>query len=162
MPDGKYYRDWRYPSKRWIKLWGRLNCSEITHEMLQACGVRQKTKISAHAANWGLRFLRTTFNYGIKHRWIRDNPANGIDKFPFNRSLRYIPSLEDVEKVLATARQDAFLSKESPKFFTTSSFQVTYGDIETYVFADFCRFSTLFASSRTEAHTKSDTKPEVM
>ncbi len=63
-------------------------------------------KVSAYTANKEIRHLKAAFNYGIKEGWVDYNPAKGIDFFPMEKKLRYIPPLEDIEKVIACADQD--------------------------------------------------------
>jgi integrase len=46
------------------------------------------------------------FNFGIKRKLIPESPTEGIDFLPVEKKLRYIPSVEDVTKVLAAADRD--------------------------------------------------------
>jgi integrase len=70
--------------------------------MLQAYVIK-RSKISAYAANQDLRYLKALFNFGIKRGWITANPTQGIPFLPVEKRMKYIPSKEDVLKVIALA-----------------------------------------------------------
>ena len=74
--SASHYQDTVYISKRWVKEWRRLNCSDITRDMVQAY-ILKRTKVSNYTANKDLRCLRSLFNFGIKRGWIKDNPTKG-------------------------------------------------------------------------------------
>ena len=101
----RYYTDTKYLAKKWLKEWEGLNCSEITTDMIQEYLIK-RSKVSANTANSDLRYLKATFNYGIKINLIRDNPTKGIEFFPVEKTEKYIPSQEDVLKVLLVADSD--------------------------------------------------------
>ena len=52
-----HYVDYRYRSKVWVKLWGHLQCVEITREFIQEFMLR-RNRVSAYTANKELRSLR--------------------------------------------------------------------------------------------------------
>jgi integrase len=83
-----------------ILRWGRKK--EITktdvQEYLNEVAVKSKPKANKH-----LRLIRAVFNFGIKMELIDKNPAQGIDRFPHTRLKRYIPTEEDIKKVLLIA-----------------------------------------------------------
>ena len=101
----RHYQDYRYLAKRWVMLWGRLNCGEVTGEMIQQF-VLKRSKVSPDTANKDIRYLRATFNFGKKRRWIAHNPTDGIDFLPVEKSVRYVPQPEDIDKVIAAADPD--------------------------------------------------------
>ena len=96
------YKDYWYLARRWNQEWKDLKCGEISGDMLQAYVIK-RSKISAYAANQDLRYLRALFNFGIKRGWITANPTQGIPFLPVEKRMKYIPSKEDVLKVIALA-----------------------------------------------------------
>lgn len=101
-----HYNAYRYMAMRWVANWSEMLCSEITHSMVQE-HLLVRRKVSAFAANKDLRYLRATFNFGIKKMLIEDNPTKHMEFFPVEKKLKKIPSVEEVDKVLAAADQDA-------------------------------------------------------
>ena len=104
----KYYEDHIYLAKRWVNQWGKLHCSQINLEMVERYLLKQKRSISAITANKELRNLRALFNFGLhpKRRWVQDNPTAGIEFFPVEKRVRYVPPKEDVFKVIMAADKD--------------------------------------------------------
>ena len=100
-----YYLEHCYLAKRLMKIWNGLYCAEITTSMVQDYLIR-RGKDLAFAANRDLRYLRATFNFGIKQGLIKANPTNGLEFMPVERRLKYVPSKEDVAKVLLAADPD--------------------------------------------------------
>ena len=94
-----------YPYRRWIKKWGELDCFEISQEMVQKYLIQRSRKTSPYTANKELRYLRSLFNFGVnpKRRWVQTNPTNGIDFFPVEKKVKYIPSKKDVLNVILEA-----------------------------------------------------------
>ncbi len=101
----RYYVDYVYLAKRWVKKWGKLNCSEVSTDIVQAHLIK-RSKVSAVTANTELRYLKAVFNFGIKRKWIAENPTNDIEFFPVEKKEKYIPPLEDVIKVILAADFD--------------------------------------------------------
>jgi len=66
----------------------------------------QRRKISAYTANKDLRYLRATFSFGLRKRFISDDPTKGLEFFPVNKNVKYIPPAEDIDKVIAVADRD--------------------------------------------------------
>jgi integrase len=97
-----YYLEHVYLAKRLIKIWKGVNCGELTTRMVQAYLIKRGHD-SAFAANRDLRYLRATFNFGIKQGLIKTNPSHGLEFMPVDRKLKYVPSREDVAKVLLAA-----------------------------------------------------------
>jgi integrase len=97
-----YYLEHVYLAKKLAKMWRDLNCGDITSQMVQGYLIRRR-KVSPFAANRDLRYLRATFNFGLKQRLITTNPTQGLEFMPVDRKLKYVPPKEDVAKVLLAA-----------------------------------------------------------
>jgi integrase len=100
-----HYLDYRYMAKRWIQNWGDLQCSRIDPEMIERF-VLVRASISTHVANAEIRYLRATFRFGQKKKWIMANPTDGIGFLPVEKTIRYVPSPEDVDRVIRGADRD--------------------------------------------------------
>jgi integrase len=100
-----HYLSYKYLARRWVKKWGDLMCSEITPAMVQQF-LLERRKISAYTTNKDLRNLRATFNFGIKKKFIANNPTGGIEFFPVEKKIKYIPPTEDIDKVISVAEPD--------------------------------------------------------
>jgi integrase len=98
----EHYRSYLYMARRWSKIWGHKFCGEITQQMVQRY-LTQRRRISAFTANKDLRYLRAAFNFGKRKKLILSNPTNGIDFFPVEKKVKYVPSNEDIDKVIAAA-----------------------------------------------------------
>ena len=98
----QHYAEHRSRAKRWIQLWGNKKCREISADDIQAF-LLQRSQVSPHTANKELVRLRATFNYGKKKGRIDVNPTEGIEFFPEERKLQYVPTLDVVERVIAVA-----------------------------------------------------------
>lgn len=100
-----HYRDYFYNARRWTKRWEGLTCSEIKREMIQE-HILERSKVSACTANQDLRYLRAAFNYGIKLDIISVNPTKGIEFLPIEKKLKYVPSSQNIDKVIQAADPD--------------------------------------------------------
>ena len=81
-----------------------LRSGEITLHTVQAYLIT-RSKVSVFAANKELRYLRALFNFGIKQGLVKTNPTQaGIHAG--RKEIKYIPSKEDVAKVLLAADPD--------------------------------------------------------
>jgi integrase len=101
----RHYTDHIYLARKWAKEWQDLKCSEISREVVQTY-LLQRAKVSAHAANRNLVYLKALFNFGIAQGWIIENPTKGIPRLPVERSLKYVPPLGDVLQVIQIADID--------------------------------------------------------
>ena len=101
----EHFRHVLYHIKRWIREWTGLYCSELTSDMIEKF-VKERKKISPDTANKDIRYLRATFNFGIKKNLISSNPANEIDFFPVTKRKKYVPPKEDVYKVIKSGNPD--------------------------------------------------------
>jgi integrase len=104
----RHYTDHIYLAKRWVKLWGMLNCSEITGDMIQNYLLKRVRQTSGYTANKELRYLRAVFNFGMHpvRNWILRNPTRGIQFFPVDKTVKYVPPKEDILRVMLAAPPD--------------------------------------------------------
>jgi integrase len=100
-----HYDTYIYAAKGWVNRWGNLSCGQINPEMVQEFLI-ERSKVSAYTANRELRYLRATFNYGRKAKWIMTDPTEGVPFFPVEKRVRFIPSATDVIKVLSAADKE--------------------------------------------------------
>jgi len=100
--SASHYRDTVSLARNWVKEWDGLMCSEITNDMVQNFMLK-RSKVSGYTANKDLRYLRTLINFGIQKKWIMNDPTEGIVFFPVEKGLKYIPSKEDVLRVIMAA-----------------------------------------------------------
>lgn len=100
-----HYQHYSYMARRWVKKWGNLQCSQITQQMVQK-HILERNKVSAYAANKDIRYLRAVFNFGKKRRLTNVNPVNGIDFLPVEKKVKYVPSQEDIDRVIGSASPD--------------------------------------------------------
>ncbi len=100
-----HYDDFRYRCRPWVRLWGHLQCSEITREMIQGF-ILKRRRVSACTANRDMVSLRSLFNFGKKQNWINVNPSEGIELLPVEKKVKYIPPLEDIFQVIAAAEPE--------------------------------------------------------
>jgi integrase len=100
-----HYGTYTYLAKRWTSKWEKVPCSQIDDKMVQR-HLKERRKISAYTANKDLRYLRATFKFGIKKRFIANDPTDGLDFFPVEERLKYVPSSKDLDQVIAAADPD--------------------------------------------------------
>jgi integrase len=79
-----------------------LNVSEITTQKVQDC-ILIRAKRSHYAANYDLTLIKVLVNHGIRKKLLALNPANGIDFLPVENRAKYVPSVQDIDKVIAVA-----------------------------------------------------------
>lgn len=63
---------------------------------------------SGYTANKDLRSLRALFNFAMHptRRWLDHNPTQGIEFFPVEKRIKYVPPKEDVLRVILVADSD--------------------------------------------------------
>jgi site-specific recombinase XerC len=66
----------------------------------------ERRKISAKAENREICYLRATLNFLRRKKLINSNPAEGIEFFPEEKSIKYVPRPADIDKVIAIAGQE--------------------------------------------------------
>jgi len=101
----RHYKEYLYLAKRWINCWQEVECNQITGDMVQEFVLGRK-RVSPNTANKDIRYLRSTFNFGKKKKWIKENPTDGIDFFPVEKRIKYVPSSMDIDKVIGIADSD--------------------------------------------------------
>lgn len=101
----KYFADYIGLGRRVVKQWPKLKAREITRAMVQTYLIK-RAKVSAFSANKDLRYIRALFNFGIKQELIQADPTKGLEFMPVEKRVKYIPSKEDVAKVLLAADPD--------------------------------------------------------
>ncbi len=52
------------------------------------------------------RLIKALFNHGIKRNWFIFNPCHGIAPFGIEKRKKYIPTFEDIEKVISLAKEE--------------------------------------------------------
>jgi integrase len=104
--SARHYLEYSYMAKRWVARWRSLNCSEISIDDIEEF-ILLRSKVSAFTANKEIRYLRATFNFGIKKRLLEKNPTIGIDFLPVEKRLKYIPPAEDIDKIIKEADADS-------------------------------------------------------
>lgn len=104
----RHYTDYIYLAKRWIKQWGKLNCSEITPTMIQNFLLKRLRSTSAYTANKELRYIRALFNFAMHptREWMDHNPTRGIEFFPVEKRIKYVPPKKDVLRVIMAAEPE--------------------------------------------------------
>lgn len=104
----KHYKDNFYYGRKWVKVWKGLNCSEVITDMIESYLLKRSFETSPYTANKELRYLRAMFNFGMKPQrgWIPENPTQGIEFFPVEKRIHYVPPKEDVLRVILAAEPD--------------------------------------------------------
>jgi len=103
----QHYADHKSMAKRWVRLWGRWQCTELTSQTIEAFLVMRK-RVSPYTANKDLKSLRSMFNWAKKKKLLDiSNPTDDIEFFAEEEKIKYIPSLDDIYKVIAMADSDA-------------------------------------------------------
>ncbi|MEN6484406.1 MAG: site-specific integrase [Syntrophobacteraceae bacterium] len=97
-----YYKDNRYLFKRLAKIWGKLQVKEITSQMVQQY-IMKRAKESHYAANYDLRLMKALFTLGVRRKAINENPAKEVPFLPVEQKVKYVPPVEDIDKVIAMA-----------------------------------------------------------
>ena len=100
-----HFKDVLYHSRRWVKEWKEMDCSEITSTMIEDYIIK-RSKVSPIVANKDLQYLRALFNYGIKRKLISHNPTDQIGFLPVEKRKKYVPPKEDVTRVISFANPD--------------------------------------------------------
>ncbi len=101
----EHFRTYLYLARRWITKWNDFNCDGISTAVIQQ-HLLQRRKISAYTANKDLRYLRAAFSFGIRKKFITHDPTEGLDFFPVDKKVKYVPPTEDIDKVIAVADKD--------------------------------------------------------
>jgi integrase len=100
-----HYAEHVFKARKWVALWGQLNCNDISSSMLQKF-IFERKRVSARTANKEIMLLKALFNFGIKKKLVTVNPVNEIEFFSVEKRTKYLPPLEDINKVIASADLD--------------------------------------------------------
>lgn len=98
----RHYQDTVFLARGWIAEWGENRQDELTKAEIVDYLVKRR-KVSGETANKELRNLRAMFNLAIKNEWIEKNPTFGINFFPVENRLKYVPPATDIAMVLMAA-----------------------------------------------------------
>jgi integrase len=101
----RHYSEYVYMAKRWVKEWGEIDAKAITQTMVEKF-LFKRLKVSAFTANKEIRYLKSTFNFGKKRALIEKNPLDGISFFPMEKKVKFIPSVDDINRIIAVADPD--------------------------------------------------------
>jgi len=126
------YRHSVYMARRWIARWKEMTCSQISGNMVQAF-ILERSKTSAYTANKELRYLRATFNFGIKKKLIQNNPTKDIDFLPVEKIVKYIPTANEIDRVIAVAdaeTQDYLFAIRETMARMNEINQLTWDDVD--------------------------------
>ena len=104
----RHYTDHLYLAKRWVKEWGKRKCIEITPTMIQNYLLKRFRQTSGYTANKELRYIRALFNFAMHptRDWMDFNPTRGIEFFPVEKRIKYVPPKKDVLQVILAADPD--------------------------------------------------------
>jgi integrase len=100
-----YYEDNRYLFQRLAQRWGKLDIRGISSSMIQQY-ILDRAKHSHYAANYDLRLLKALFNHAIRIKIIKENPVAGVPFLPVEKKTKYVPPIEDIDKVIKIADPD--------------------------------------------------------
>lgn len=101
----RHYAEYRYMAKRWIARWGNLTCGEVSQRQLEDF-IIGRSSVSSFTANKEVRYLRSMFNYGKKKHLLTINPLDGVDFLPVEKRVKYVPAIEDIDKIISLATPD--------------------------------------------------------
>ena len=104
----RHYTDHLYLARRWVRQWGKLDGGKVSTDMIQSYLLKRSRQTSGYTANKELRYLRALFNFAMHpaRNWMSKNPTRGIEFFPVEKRIKYVPPKEDVFRVLLAADPD--------------------------------------------------------
>jgi hypothetical protein len=104
----RHYTDHIYMARGWMKEWKGKRCDEIVTEMIRLFLLKRLKRTSAYTSNKELRHLRALFNFAMHptRNWMDHNPTRGIEFFPVEKKIKYVPPKEDVLRVILAADPD--------------------------------------------------------
>jgi integrase len=103
--SGEHYRKFRELARKWLRKWDGLPCDQISQDEIEDY-ILTRSRVSPYTANKEIRYLRATFNFGKRRKWISHNPTDGISFLPEERRVKYVPPLADIDNVLALADEE--------------------------------------------------------
>ncbi|BHH81970.1 hypothetical protein [Desulforhopalus sp. 52FAK] len=92
-------------ARRWARICGKLVCSEITTLDIEKL-IIERSEVSNYVANKELRYLRATFNFGFNKGIIPNDPTKGIPFLPVDKTIKYVPPMKQIDKVIGLATKD--------------------------------------------------------
>lgn len=100
------YKEKRYLGQRMISLWGDADVLEITPEDINTFLLNRKNKLSAHAANKDRKNILAFYGWLKRIKGTIYNPITQGEIRPFavSRSPQYVPTQEQVLRLLAAAQ----------------------------------------------------------
>lgn len=99
----KYFRSNKTLIKNLLLRWGKKK--DITRDDIEQY-LNDIAEKSSTAANAALRETKALFNHGVERRWLTENPVKGIKMYSVQKAKRYIPSEDDIRKVIHTAESN--------------------------------------------------------
>lgn len=97
----KHFKENKQLITNLVTRWG--NKKEITRDDAEAY-IKEIARKSRNKANKHIRLVKALFGHGVKRGWLLYNPVTGIERYPVTPKKRYIPSKEDLKKVLSVAK----------------------------------------------------------
>jgi len=95
-----------------LKKWGKIEVKDITPAMVMKHLGERARKVSDNAWNRDRKNLLAMFNWLRKIHGITNNPVVNIDRMPEERKPEYLPSGEDIDRVMIGASgQDRVMLK---------------------------------------------------
>ncbi len=145
----RHYQEYLYMARRWVQYWGALKCGEITSDSVEKF-ILKRSKVSNYVANKDIRYLRATFNFGLKKGIITHDPLRQIAFLPVEKRIKYTPATEDIDKVIAAAPEDiqAYLWTIRETFGRVSEInRLTWEDVNLQQ-----RYVTLYTRKKSGGH----------
>lgn len=102
----RHYQEYLYMARRWMKRWKDLSCSDLSSEMVEKF-IFSRSQVSHYVANKELRYLRATFNFGVRRGITAFNPVKDISFLPVEKRIKYVPPMEDIDKIIEIAPKES-------------------------------------------------------
>lgn len=85
-----------------------MKCNELSASAIETYLLKRADQTSPYTANKELRCLRALFNFAMEpqREWLAKNPTRGIKFLPVEKMAKYVPSKEDVLRVIFAADSD--------------------------------------------------------
>ena len=104
--SGKYYKDNRRLFRKIIARWGaNIDARKVTRPMIHAYLLDESKRLAGsgrgnYSVNAEIRYLKALFAFAIEELECMDkNPMHKFKFYPIDKTLKYIPPDEDIEKV---------------------------------------------------------------
>jgi integrase len=83
----------------------QLKIQEIATAMIQKY-ILERAKGSHYAANYDIRMMKALFSHAVRLKILSENPVRGVPFLPVEKTEKYIPSGDDIDRVIAAADPD--------------------------------------------------------